>query len=150
MRRAAAVLAAGVAALSLASCSSRDIPGIGGDDSGTAKGKAAAAAVKRFAQASGPEACDMLTPAALRGVYGAKEPPGPPPDLMAPPPAISLAECRKESARFSGEKVRIDRVSIVGDRAVKVDASTDGGQRNFTVTLRSKGSSWLIDEIREK
>jgi hypothetical protein len=150
MTRAAVVLAAAVACLPLAACSASSLPGVGGDDSDTKLGKEAKAAVERFAEADGPEACDMLTPAALRNVYGAKEPPGPPPELTQPPPAISLAECRRRATRFGGQKVEIDKVDVLTDKNVaKVQASTDDGARNFTVTVRRKGDAWLIDEIRE-
>jgi nicotinic acid mononucleotide adenylyltransferase len=82
-RRAAVAAAALAAVLSLAGCGADTVvPGLGGDDSDTGDGKKAKAAVERFARAAGPEACDMLTPAALRNVYGAKEPPGPPPELF--------------------------------------------------------------------
>lgn len=151
MRRLGVALAAGAAALSLAACGAEDlVPGVGEDDSGTADGKRARAAVLRFAAASGPEACDLLTPAALRNVYGAKEPAGPPPELESPPPPISLAECRRRSARFSAGKVEIEKVDLTGDRVAKVDATTDDGARTFTITVRHKRGSWLIDEIREK
>jgi hypothetical protein len=152
MRRAVAALAAAAVALTLGACSASDIPGIGGDDSGTKQGKAASAVVKRFALAAGPEACDMFTPAGLRRVYGKDEPAGPPPLITAPPPAISLAECRRRAPQFSGQKVKITRVVLLPDsNAVRADATTDdGGGRAFTVTLRRKGDVWLIDEIMEK
>jgi hypothetical protein len=151
MRRAAAVLGAAAAALSLAACGAEDVvPGLGEDDLNTPNGKKAAAAAERFAQASGPEACDMLTPSALRNVYGAKEPAGAPPELEGPPPPISLAECRKRSVRFSGEKIDVTKVDVTGDRVAKVEADTDGGRRTFTITVRRKGDAWLVDEIREK
>ena len=146
---------AGAAAVSLAvalgACNAETIPGVDSDDSDTAKGKAAKRAAVRFAAADGPEACDMLTPAALRNVYGAKEPPGPPPEIDQPPPAISLAECRRRSPRFGGEKIEVEKVEVLGedDRAARVDATTED-DRSFTVTVRQKGDTWLVDEIREK
>jgi hypothetical protein len=143
----AALLAA---ALTLSACSADVVPGVGGDDIDTADGKKAKAAVERFAEADGPQACDMLTPAGLRNVYGANEPPGPPPELEQPPPAISLAECRRRSVRFSGAEIDVTKVDLVGDRAAKVEATTDDGDRNYTITVRRKGDQWLIDEIREK
>jgi hypothetical protein len=151
MRRAVALLGTAAVAVALGGCvHASDIPGIGGDDSGTKDGKAAKAAVQRFALAAGPEACDMLTPAALRNVYGKNEPAGPAPDLNAAPPAISLAECRKRATRFSGQKVNVDKVTVLKDKHVaKVEASTSDG-RNFVVTVRQKGSAWLIDDITEK
>jgi hypothetical protein len=138
------------AAVSLSACSADVVPGVGGDDIDTRDGKQAKAAVERFAEASGPEACDMFTPAGLRQVYGANEPPGPPPELEQPPPAISLAECRKRSVRFSGAEIDVTKVDLVGDRAAKVEATTDDGDRSYTITVRRKGEAWLIDEIREK
>jgi hypothetical protein len=151
MPRYAVVLAVFAAALPLGACSASDIPGVGGDDSGTQRGKAAAAVVKRFSEATGPEACDMLTPAALRAVYGKDEPAGPPREITEPPPPVSLAECRRRSARFKGDKVEIDKVDILGDgRAIRVQAMSAAGDRTFVVTLRLKGKTWLIDEIREQ
>ena len=151
MRRAGAALAACAAAVSIAACGAEDVvPGVGSDDLETRNGKQAAATVERFAAASGPEACDLLTPAALRNVYGAKEKPGPPPVLEGAPPPVSLAECRRRSVKFSGEKIDVTKVDVTGDRVAKVEADTDGGRRTFTVTVRHKGSSWLVDEIREK
>jgi hypothetical protein len=152
MPRAVELVAVAAGALSLAGCGihARDIPGIGGDDSGTRDGKAAKAAVQRFALAAGPEACDMFTPAGLRKVYGKGEPPGPPPNLNAPPPPISLAECRRRSVRFSGQNVKIDRVTVLsGKHAAKVEASTDDA-RHFIATVRQKGNAWLIEDITEK
>jgi hypothetical protein len=151
-RRVALVAAACLAAgLSLGAC---DASKIGGDDSGTAKGKAAVAVVKKFAAAHGPEACNLLTPNALRAVYGGKEANRTAPaSLDGPPPAYALAHCREASSKFEGQSVGIDKVTNVGDRAVKVQTSVDGGKagnRLFDVTVRSRGNTWLVDEIREK
>jgi hypothetical protein len=151
MPRAALVTAAALAALLLGGCSADVVPGVGSDDLDSKTGQQVKAVVERFAEAEGPQACDMLTPAALRNVYGRNEPPGPPPEIESPPPAISLAECRRRSVRFSGAKVDVNKVDIVGDnRAARVEATTDGGDRNYSITLRRKGNAWLIDEIREK
>ena len=151
MRRAAAVMAAAAAALSLAACGAEDVvPGLGEDDLNTPNGKQAAAAAEKFSEASGPEACDLLTPSALRNVYGAKEQPGPPSKLEDPPPPVSLAECRRRSASFSGEKIDVTKVDVTGDRVAKVEADTDDGRRTYTITVRHKGPAWLVDEIREK
>jgi hypothetical protein len=39
---------------------------------------------------------------------------------------------------------------VLGDgRAARVDATTDD-DRSFSVTVRQKGDTWLVDEIREK
>ena len=150
VRRSAVVLAVAAAALPLGACSADSLPGVNSDDADTAKGKRAKAAVVRFARADGPEACDMLTPAALRNVYGAKEPPGPAPEIEQPPPQISLAECRRRAVKFSGEKLEVEKVDVLGDgRAARVEATTPD-ERTFTVTVRQKGDVWLIDEVREK
>jgi predicted small secreted protein len=151
MRGAAVALAVAAAATSLAACSADSIPGVNSDDSDTARGKKAKAIVERFAEADGPEACDMLTPAALRNVYGKDEPPGPAPEIDQPPPPISLAECRKRSARFSGDEIDVEKVDVVGEdkRAARVEVNAND-ERTFTVTVRQKGDAWLIDEIREK
>jgi hypothetical protein len=150
MRRAAFALAGAAAALSLAACGAESIPGVNSDDSDTRHGKRAQAIVERFAEADGPEACDLLTPAALRRVYGKDEPPGPAPEITAPPPEISLAECRRRSQQFGGEEIEIEKVDVLGDaRAARVTAMTDD-DRTFSVTLRRKADAWLIDEIREQ
>ena len=150
MRRLALVTAALGVALSLGACGAEDVvPGLGSDDLDSKTGRQVAATVERFSEASGPDACDMLTPAALRNVYGAKEPPGPPPELEGPPP-ISLAECRRRAPRFRGAKVDVNKVEVIGDRAAKVEATSDGGDRTYAITVRRKGQRWLIDEIREK
>ena len=151
MRRAGAVSAAVLAALSLAACGAEDfVPGVGSDDLDSKKGRQVADAVEAFSEASGPEACDMLTPAALRNVYGANEQPGAPPELEGPPPPVSLAECRKRAVKFSGDKVDVEKVELIGDRAAKVEATTDDGDRTYAITVRNKNGRWLIDEIREK
>jgi hypothetical protein len=151
MRRAAFAALLAVAVV-LSACDASSLPGVKNDDSGTKAGKAARAVVQRFAQADGPQACDMFTPRGLRAVYGKDEPAGPAPDINQPPPAISLAECRRASAKFQGQKVSVEKVSLLKDRnAALVDAKmTDGSNRLFTVTVRDKHGTWLIDEIREK
>ena len=52
--------------------------------------------------------------------------------------------------RFSGAEIDVSKVAVVGDRAAKVEATTDDGERTYTITVRRKGDRWLIDEIREK
>ena len=153
LRRSAAALSTVVVAVSLAACSADVVPGLGGDDANTKDGKRAKALVQRFAQASGPEACDMLTPGALRAVYGKNEPAnaGPSPEIDQPPPPISLAECRRRSAAFSGQKIEIEKVNVTESGAVRVEATSDGGARTFTVTLkRRRDDALLIDDIRER
>ena len=150
-RAVAAAAAALASAVVLGACSADIVPGLGGDDSGTADGKKVKAVVKRFAESSGPEACDMFTPAGLRKVYGAKEKPSPPPEIETPPPPISLAECRRRSAQFSGQKVSIEKVTVTDKGAARVEATSDGGARSYAVTLRrTRDGSWLIDDIRER
>jgi hypothetical protein len=126
-----------------------------GDQSGTKQGKAAIAVVKKFSLATGPEACDLLTPNALRDVYGGSQASGTPPaPLTGPPPAYALKNCRNAASKFQGQAVGIDKVTLIGSRAIKVQAKVSQGKnlgdRLFDVTLRSKGNALLIDEIREK
>ncbi|MEA2479320.1 MAG: hypothetical protein QOJ07_1242 [Thermoleophilaceae bacterium] len=147
-RRAAAAALACTAAAALPAC---NVSKIGGDDSGTASGKAAKAAVIKFAEATGPSACDLLTPNALRNVYGGPQANGKPAaPLAGPPPQYALDNCRKAAPKFQGDTVTIDKVNNIAQRAVKVQASVDNGQRMFDVTVRRKNNTWLIDEIREK
>ena len=150
--RRVAVAAAGLAAaLSLGACGADVVPGLGDDDSKTADGKKARAVVQRFAQASGPEVCDMFTPGGLRKVYGAKEKPSLPPEINDPPPPVSLAECRRRASEFEGGKISIEKVDKTKSGAMRVEATSDGGARSFAVTLRQRADgAWLIDEIRER
>jgi hypothetical protein len=148
---AAAVCAA--AALGFAGCAV-NVAKIG-DQSNTPKGKQAIAVVERFAESNGPEACRLLTPNALRNVYGGEEARGTPAaPIEGPPPAYALRHCEEAAPHFEGQKVGIDKVTLIGDRAVKVSAKIpqggDAGDRLFNVTLRRKGDQYLIDEVREK
>lgn len=93
----------------------------------------------------------MLTPEALRNVYGGKEPAGPPPDVDAAPPRISLAECRRRSTAFSGQKIDVQSVNRTRDGNMRVEVTTDRGGRTFSVTVKKRrDGAWLIDEIRER
>lgn len=149
-RRVVVAVAALAAALSLGACGANVIPGFGGDDSDTADGRKAKAVVVRFAESSGPEACDMFTPAGLRKVYGAKEKPAPPPEVNDPPPPVSLAECRRRSTRFSGAKVDVEKVDRAESGKFRIDVTSDDGGRNYVVVLeRRRDGAWLIDDIRE-
>ena len=146
-------LALAALGLGLSACGADTITG--GDDSDTKNGKAASALVQRFAEADGPEACDLLTPNALRNVYGGDEAVGKPAvPIEDPPPEYGLKNCREAAPKFQGQKIEIDKVDTIGDRAVKVQAKLSGGadgeDRLFDVTVRRKGSTWLIDEVREK
>jgi hypothetical protein len=150
-RRAGVAVAALATAMSLGACGADIVPGFGSDDSNTAEGKKAKAVVLRFAESSGPEACDMFTPAGLRKVYGAKEKPSPPPEVNDPVPQISLAECRRRAPKFSGQKVSIEKVDRAESGKMRVEATTDGGGRTFAVKLEQRADgAWLIDDIRER
>jgi hypothetical protein len=147
------LLAALACGLGLSACGAESLTG--GDDSETKNGKEAVAVVEKFAGASGPEACNLLTPNALRNVYGGEDAVGQPAvPIDAAPPQYAVDNCLEAAPKFEGEKIEIDKVDVIAERAVKVQAAVPGTaddeDRLFDVTLRRKGDVYLIDEVREK
>jgi hypothetical protein len=106
-------------------------------DRDTGEGKKVAAVVKRFALASGPDACSLLTPKALATVYGRG--------------SLSATEGRKRclaaSKTFSGEPVSITFVKITDSTTAHATAKTPGGRRYFSVALAKRHGRWLIDAV---
>jgi hypothetical protein len=120
-----AALAAAVGALALAAC---------GEDDSEHKDEVERV-VTAFAQADGPEACDLLTPRALRQVYGGER------------PKRGYEHCRRRSERFEGEKIEIDDLNFRGNLSATVRASTPDEDRRYRVGLKNLAGTWLIDSI---
>ena len=131
MRRTTTVRFAAVAlasAAALAGCSG---------DRDTSEGRKIEAAVKRFALASGPEACSELTPKALKTVYG----------RGVASPAVAKATCIKASKRFSGQAVSVTFVKFTDATDAHATAKTADGQRYYSVGLAKRHGRWLINAV---
>lgn len=129
--RATAALLLSAAALGAAGCG--DDPGRPGDP---AKVRAL---VTRFAAAGDSSACDMLTGAALKNLYGRF-------NSRIPK---ARANCVKASAKFGGEPIDITQVEIIDDVTAKVNALGSDGKFTYSVTLRRPHKRWRIDEIHQ-
>jgi hypothetical protein len=91
--------------------------------------------VMDFARADGPEACELLTPRALRQVYGGER------------PKRGYERCLRRSERFEGEKIEIDDLNFRGDLSATVRASTEDEDRRYRVGVKNLADTWLIDSI---
>jgi hypothetical protein len=115
-------------AIALAGCS-------GDRDSG--EGRKIEAVVKRFALASGPEACSLMTSKALTTVYG----------RGSLDPAVGRARCVAASKKFSGQAVAVTFVKITDSRTANATAKTSDGRRYFKVALEKSRGRWLISSV---
>jgi hypothetical protein len=126
LKRTAALAAAlGALALALAACGEEDSR-YKDDVEGVVIG---------FAQADGPEACELLTPRALRQVYGGSR------------PKRGYERCLRRADGFEGERVEIDDLNFRGDLSATVRASSPDEDRRYRVGVKNVAGTWLIDSI---
>ena len=110
--------------------------GCGGDDD-TDEGRRAAEVVTKFAQASGPEACDYLGGQALEDNYGGRS------------YATGKQRCEKAAHRFEGEPVTIKNVKLTSETTARVDAESKDG-RLYVVSLSKPEDDWVIERITQQ
>jgi hypothetical protein len=91
--------------------------------------------VNEFAQADGPHACALLTPRALRQVYGGER------------PKRGYERCLRRSERFEGETIEIDDLNFRGNLSATVRASSPDEDRRYRVGVKNVAGTWLIDSI---
>ncbi|HEX8066111.1 MAG TPA: hypothetical protein VF520_06255 [Thermoleophilaceae bacterium] len=120
------IAAAAACALALAAC--------GGDDADSSQGEQVADTVREFAQADGPEACDLLGTQALQDNYGG--------DTYGQ----AKDNCKARSKSFEGEPVKITFVKVTSDTTARVNAENTKG-RLFVVSLSKPEDDWVIERI---
>ena len=135
------------AALSLAALLA--LPGCGDDDpQREVNEKRVREVVIEFAEASGPEACDLLTGEAVVELYGGT---GESADNVSNKEVDGAdGKGRQAASRFEGQDVRVETVEVIGDRAAKVKALNPRGDREYNVLVRKPEDDWLIDQITQK
>ena len=131
-----AIRPAPLASACLAVVTALAIGGCSGDRD-TGEGRKISAAVKRFALASGPDACSQMSPKALVTVYGAG----------SSPLAASKTRCLAASKRFSGERVAITFVKITNSTMAHATARSTDGRRYYSVSLQKRHGRWLINSV---
>jgi hypothetical protein len=124
----AALLAALATGLALAGCSG---------DRDTGEGRRIEAAVKRFALARGPEACNLMTHHGLTRVYGG----------ASDDPVVAKRRCRAQSGRFQAEAVDVTFVRLKSGGEAQATAKAAGGRRWYTVALVKRRDRWLIEAV---
>ena len=125
-RSAAIAVALACAALAAAGC---------GDDTDTSQGQEVSRVVREFAEADGPEACDLLATQALEDNYGGQ--------------GYNDAKdrCEKRAHTFRGARVKITLVKLTSDTTARVNAETLDGKRLYVVTLSKPEEDWVIERI---
>jgi hypothetical protein len=134
--RAIALLALATVPLSTAGC--------GTSAEEAANLKRVRALVTAFAEAHGPQACQLLTGPQVVKLYGGGGTP-------APKVPVARAKCVRASASFRGEPIKITNAQIVNDTTAKVNAENQAGTFTYTVTLSrgTKKKPWKIDDIHQ-
>ena len=95
---------------------------------------------QRFSQATGPRACGLLTNHAVRALYG----------KFDTPAGLSRALCRRASAQFRGEPVKITRSELLDANTIKINALDQDGKFSYQVNLRKgSGGNWRIDLVSQ-
>jgi hypothetical protein len=121
-----------VAALALAGC--------GGDPSKKVDVKQIHSVVTQFAEATGPKACNLLSPDGVVNVYGA----------FTQPVQQARANCLARSPKFNGRPIKLTVLKVIDPDTVRQGATNLKGDITYNVTLRKFGPSWRIDEITQR
>jgi hypothetical protein len=124
---AAALLAVVVAGCGLTAAEKRDL-------------RRAEQITKRYAAASGPQACSLLSHHALKALYG----------NWTTPWRLSRSICLRRAAEFRGEPVTITRSELLDEKTIKINALDEDGQFSYQVNLRKGGlGHWRIDLVSQ-
>jgi hypothetical protein len=100
----------------------------------------AKAVTLRYAEASGPEACRLLTPHALKALYG----------NWTTPWELSRSICLRRSSEFRGEPVTITRSEVLDPQTIKINALDQDKKFSYQVNLRKGGHGrWRIDLVSQ-
>jgi hypothetical protein len=119
----------------------------GGDSDTAATRKTVTGVVTRFAAASGPGACRLLSATALSDLYGRGNVPS------GADTRRNRATCVRRSAKFKGAPVSITTVKFFGGDSVKVGALSQDRATLYTVSLSrpaGKSGPWKIDLITRR
>src|SRR3954452_18738176 len=97
--------------------------------------------VVRFAAAHDASACDLMTPEALRNIYG----------NFKGAAAKGRASCVKRPAGLKGDRVTIIKSDLLENLTAKVVAHSSDEKFSYSVNLRRKaaGKPWRIDSISQ-
>jgi hypothetical protein len=117
-------------------CASLAVAGCSGQLN-TNEGRKVQSAVEAFALAHGPDACFMLTRAAIERVYGSRSE-----DLLA-----ARARCLASSRRFRGQPVVVTFVNLNKPREAHATARTRDGRKYFAVGLVKLHGRWRIESV---
>jgi hypothetical protein len=95
---------------------------------------------KKYALASGPRACSLLTNHAVKALYG----------NWTTPWRLSRAICRRRSSEFRGEPVTITRSELLDPNTIKINALDQDKKFSYQVNLRRGGHGrWRIDLVTQ-
>jgi hypothetical protein len=95
---------------------------------------------KRYALASGPRACSLLTNHAVKALYG----------NWTTPWRLSRAICRRRASEFRGEPVTITRSELLDEDTIKINALDQDKKFSYQVNLRRGGNGrWRIDLVSQ-
>jgi hypothetical protein len=117
-------------------CAAIALVGCSGDRDSD-EGRKIEAVVKRFALASGPDACSLMTSRALTTVYGSG----------SLDPAVGRTRCLVASKRFSGQAVTVTFVRISDSTTAHATAKTSDDRRYYSVGLKKSRGRWLINSV---
>ena len=116
------------------------LAGCGGDSSTKVDVKQIQSVVKQFAAATGPQACQLLSPDGVVNVYG----------QFTQPVKQARANCLAHASKFRGAPIKLTVLRVIDDQTVKQGATNMKGDVTYNVTLRKFGPSWRIDEITQR
>jgi hypothetical protein len=95
---------------------------------------------QQYAEASGPQACSLLTNHAVKALYG----------NWTTPWRLSRAICRRRSSEFRGEPVTITRTELLDKNTIKINALDQDKKFSYQVNLRKGGHGrWRIDLVSQ-